>query len=454
LSRRLPHGLLQRPEGLLVTTFAGLIAVGTLILWLPFCHADDEVGPLDALFTATSAVCVTGLITRDTATEFSRSGQAVILVLIQLGGLGVMTFGALAFQLLHRRVSFQSHAAVQDLFFRGELRGNLRAALRRIVLMTFTLEALGGLLLYAGLRSGQQPRGAGFEAAFLAVSGFCNAGFSVYSDSAIGLRDSSLIVWTLMALIVAGGLGYTVLFELQQRAWRRVRRSRSFPVGWSLNSKTVLGASAALIGIGTVGLLLAGLTPQEWTAGAAVQNALFQSVTARTAGFSTIDVAALSAPALLVLIPLMFIGGSPGSCAGGIKTTSLCVWLARVRARLAGRQDVTFARRRIPQDVVRRAALILALATLWNLVGIMILVVTENVGDPTRFEHVMFEQVSAFATVGLSTGITPHLSIPGKLWIIASMFVGRLGPLTIALAVARTRAAPRFAYPHERVMVG
>ncbi|MBU0618330.1 MAG: ATPase [Planctomycetes bacterium] len=448
------RGLLYRPEGLLVTTFAALVLTGTIVLRLSVCQTADQIGLLDTLFTATSAVCVTGLITHDTATEFSRAGQVVILILIQLGGLGVMTFGALAFQLLHKQVSFQSQAAVQGLLFQGEFRGKLRTALRRIVLITISLEALGVLLLYAGLTDSADPQGGLFEAVFLAISGFCNAGFSVYSDSAVRLRDSQLIMWTLMALIVAGGLGYTVLFEMLERGWRRLRRRRGSPVNWSLNSRIAILASAALIGVGTLGLLLTGLTPREQTFGGCVLNALFQSVTTRTAGFNTVDTAMLSVPALMVLIPLMFIGGSPGSCAGGIKTTSLCVWLARIRARIAGREDIVLAHRRVPHDIVRRAALILALAALWNLAGITFLTLTENVGDEVRLEQIIFEQVSAFGTVGLSTGITPGLSVLGKLWIIASMFAGRLGPLTVALAVVRKPAATRFAYPEERVMIG
>jgi trk system potassium uptake protein TrkH len=446
--------LLNRPEGLLVATFVGLVLVGTIALRLGVCQTTHPIGLLDTLFTATSAVCVTGLITHDTATEFSRAGQIVILVLIQLGGLGVMTFGAVAFQLLRKRVSFQSHAAVQDLFFRGALSASLRVALRRIVLITFIFEALGAWLLYVGLHDGAAPKGGPFEAVFLAISAFCNAGFSVYSDSAVRLRDSHLIMGTMMTLIVVGGLGYTVLLEIAGRAWRALRRRREFPVVWSLNSRIVLLASAVLIGAGAAALLLTGLTSNERTVGDRLLGALFQSVTARTAGFNTVDIAALSVPSLMILIMLMFIGGSPGSCAGGIKTTSFCVWLARIRARLAGREDVTLADRRIPHEVVRRAALVIALATLWNVAGIMILALTEPVGGTLRLEQIIFEQISAFGTVGLSTGITPHLSALGKLWIIASMFAGRLGPLTIALAVIRSQSVPRFTYPDDRVMIG
>lgn len=447
--------IIYRPETLLVLTFGTLILIGTALLQLPIAAAqpDEPLSLVDAGFTATSAACVTGLITRDTATAFSRFGQIVILILIQLGGLGIMSFGALAAQVFRLRISFTSQAAWQSVFFEGQKRGNLRRALRRILLMTIVIEAFGALSLYAGLRNTDAPSGDGFEAVFLAISAFCNAGFSVYSDSAVGLRDSNLIIWTLMILIVAGGLGYTVLLETGDRTWRRIRRRDQKAAVWSLQSKLVLKTSAALILVGALILLLTGLTAGEGPFTTRAIHALFQSVTARTAGFNTINIGALPVASLLILMGLMFIGGSPGSCAGGIKTTTAGVWLARVRARLRGREDVTLENRCLPHDVVRRAALVLAIAALWNALGIIILAITEGGRPNMPFEHLVFEQVSAFGTVGLSAGLTPSLSLAGKLWIMATMFVGRLGPLTIALAVL---SPPRalYKYPTERVMIG
>ncbi len=446
--------LILRPQTLLVLTFAALVAIGAVLLSLPICHADprNPVSPLDALFTATSAVCVTGLITRDTATDFSRTGQIVILVLIQLGGLGIMTFGAMAFQLVGRRLSFSSVEALRDMFFQHELRGSLRAAAGRIVLLTFGFEALGAALLYQGLRASQA--GGVFEAVFLAVSAFCNAGFSVYSDSLMSLRHSTLVVFTVMGLIVVGGLGYSVLLEIGRQTFKRLRRRREPPVVWSLHTKLVLVTTAGLIVLGTALLLITGVGREADTAGGALLAALFQSITARTAGFNTVPIGALPVPALLILIPLMFVGGSPGSCAGGIKTSTATVWLARTRARLLGQPWVALFGRRIPTEILRRAVLVVSLAMLWNLVGIFLLTVTEHVGDGLRFEQVIFEQISAFGTVGLSTGLTPHLSPAGKLWIIASMFAGRVGPLTVALAVIRPRTPPPYTYPYEPVMIG
>jgi trk system potassium uptake protein TrkH len=450
--------VLYRPQSLLVTTFGLLILVGTVLLRLPIAQV-QPVGLVDAFFTATSAVCVTGLITVDTATAYSRFGQTVILALIQLGGLGIMTFAALAAQLLRLRISFSSQAAWQSVFFEGPARGDLRRALHRILLMTLVIEAIGTGLLYLGLRRAGPARGGLFEAVFHSVSAFCNAGFSVYSQNAAAFRDLPLMVATLMALIVVGGLGYTVLLEIVGRGWRRLRGRREGPVVWSLHSRIVLKMSTLLIFGGAAVLVFTGLTAAEESLGARVWHALFQSVTARTAGFNTVDIGALPLPSLLILIGLMFVGGSPGSCAGGIKTTSAAVWLARVRARLTGREDVTLERRRVPHDIVRRAALVLSVATLWNLAGAMILSLCAGGPAGVRLEQLIFEQISAFGTVGLSANpgtavsLSGTFSAVGKLWIILTMFVGRLGPLTIALAVIpRPRAA--YEYPIERVMIG
>jgi trk system potassium uptake protein TrkH len=450
---RLSRPWLYKPELLLIGTFLLLILVGGAALLLPACQR-AKVNALDAFFTAASAVCVTGLITVDTEKDYSRLGQTVILVLIQLGGLGIMTFSALVAATLGRRVSFTSHAAIQDVFFQRDVQRSLRVALVQIVLLTLTIEAVGAVLIYTGLRALPEPRDRPFDAIFLSVSAYCNAGFSVYSDNLMGVRSSGLLVTTIMLLITLGGLGYTVLIELGERLWRRLRPGRQGRLVWSLNSTVVLVTSALLTGGGAALLCLTGMTSRESGVLATVWHALFQSVTSRTAGFNTVDIAALPVPSLMVLIGLMFIGGSPGSCAGGIKTTSAAVWAARLWSHVTGRSEVVLARRRIPEDVVRRAAMVVALAAVWMGGGVMLLTITEGVGDGHRLEDLIFEQVSAFGTVGLSTGVTPELTPLGKLWIMASMFAGRVGPLTVALALIPRQGAPPFAYPRERVMIG
>ncbi len=450
--------LLYRPEAILAGTFAGLILAGTIALRLPVSHKGQTVGVVDALFTATSAVCLTGLITVDTETGFSRIGQTVILLLIQLGGLGIMTFAALSAQVFRLRLSFSSHAAWQSAFFGTEARVDLRRALRSILLMTLVIEATGVPLLYLGIqRLGGHAEW--FDAVFHSISAFCNAGFSLYGENAVAFRGSALVLWTLAGLIVAGGLGYTVLLECIQRAWRRLRARREGPVVWSLHSRVVLKATAGLILGGAVLLLLSGLTPDEQAPGSRITNALFQSVTARTAGFNTLSIGCLPLSSLLILIALMYVGGAPGSCAGGIKTPTAAVWVARVRARLIGRDEVTLGGRRIPQDVVRRAALVISVATIWNLAGVFILSIVEAPHCGAGLEQLVFEQISAFGTVGLSTNTASPVSLSGlfgplgKLWVAATMFVGRLGPLTLAMAVIPAARKP-YEYPTERVLIG
>ena len=345
-------------------------------------------------------------------------------------------------------MSFSSQAAWRGVFFEARRQANLGRALWGILLLTLTCEAAGTLLVRAGMDD-VDVVGGWYEALFTAVSAFCNAGFSVYSDSLMSFRSSLLIVATVALLIVAGGLGYGVSLEVLERGWRWLRRQPAHPVRWSLQARLVLGVSLALTVGGAVALFVTGLARGSGT----VLDAVFQSITARTAGFNTIEIDLLPMPALLVLIALMFVGGSPGSCAGGVKTTTAAVWVARVWTRLTDREDVSVLGRRIPRDIVRRAGLVLALAGIWNLAGMLLLALTEQGHPEWGLEDLLFEQVSAFATVGLSTGVTPGLSTIGKLWIIITMFVGRLGPVTIAFAMlSRPQTLSR--YPVERVMVG
>lgn len=445
---------LRRPEALLVAAFAGLIVIGTGVLLLPVCHAEQGIGVIDALFTATSAACVTGLITRDTAAAWTPTGQIVILVLIQLGGLGVMTFAALAFQVLRLRATFSTHAAVRDVFLQSDSNISLRTAIRGIFLLTLAFEALGGLALYFSLPTAAPGCSRTFTAVFLSISAFCNAGFSVFSDSLAAVSQSHTTVAVVIVLIVAGGLGYPVWFELIERAARLGRPRSNGPLRISLNTRVVLALSGAFILIGFVSILGCGLTSQERSWGAWAWHGLFQSVTCRTAGFNTVDIGHLPLATLMIMIALMFVGGSPGSCAGGIKTTSLAVWTARILARVRGQEDVVLAGRRIPHDIVRRAVLLISLAAVWNATGILLLAIVESADPTLSLESLVFEQVSAFGTVGLSTGITASLTPVAKLWIIATMFAGRLGALTIAVAVIKPAKRPAYTFPHERLMIG
>jgi trk system potassium uptake protein TrkH len=437
----------------LIGGFAAVIFLGALLLCLPWAQ-HGRVGFLDALFTSTSAVCVTGLTVVDTGTEFTFFGQVVIVLLIQTGGIGIMAFAALAFQLLGRRMSLQSQAVLQDTFFQRNVAGEFHRSFRVILMLTFAIEATGALLIWAFLLPRMETGPALFSAVFHSVSAFCNAGFSIHSDNLISLRDSPAILIVIMLLIILGGLGYTVLNEL----WAPIGRRRSRSVGvrkpnvFSMNGRLVLWVTSFLLVGGAVGILVFGLTSNEVTWGEKILNAAFQSVTARTAGFNSVDIGKMPETSLFILIVLMFIGGSPGSCAGGIKTTTTAIWGARIRAALRGERDVQLLGRRIPWEQVGRADLLVALAICWNMAGIMLLLATEA-KLPESHLGLVFEQISAFGTVGLSTGLTPSLSSVGKIWIIATMFVGRLGPLTIAMWMMPMHKG-HVRYPKGTVMIG
>lgn len=456
-----PHLLIRafrRPEGVLASIFGALILLGSLLLSLPIAHTHPIEGAwyaqiIDSLFTATSAVCVTGLIVLDTGKDYTLFGQLVILTLIQLGGLGIMALGAFAMQLVGLRISFRSQAALSDMFYQKNAAANFRRNLHWIIILTLFIEAVGAGLLFAATPDDMDTASAAYISIFHSISAFCNAGFSTYTNSLEVFNDTPAFIAIAAGLIVIGGLGYTVLIELLQRL-REFITGRQTTVVWSLNTRVVLMTSVILVVGGAIMLDALGFRHQSEGPWARTGHALFQSITARTAGFNTVDIGVLPACSLLWLMMLMFVGGSPGSCAGGIKTTSLAIWVARLWARLRNRDDVTIGGRRVPIDLVRRTGMLVGIAAVFNLLGITILSITE-LGPDSKFvfEEVLFEQISAFATVGLSTGITAQLSCIGKLWIIVSMFVGRLGPLTIALIVIERRQA-LIRMPQERLMIG
>jgi trk system potassium uptake protein TrkH len=445
------------PEAILVGSFAATILVGALLLLLPWAHQPGRVNFLDALFTSTSAVCVTGLVVVDTGTDYTRFGQIVIMLLIQAGGLGIMTFAALMFQFLGRRLSLRSQALLHGSFFQQDIGINFRAIFKRILWLTAVTELLGAAILFTALL----PRAAHlgetlFISLFHAISAFCNAGFSLYKDNLLEVCHNHLFTITIMGLIVIGGLGHTVVHELWQRVECRLPGSRgqkNTDSRLSVHSQVVLRVTVILIVGGAAGLLILGLTAAETSWGARLSAALFQSITARTAGFNTVDIGLLPQSSLLLLVILMFIGGSPASCAGGIKTTAFAISWAELRARVRGETEVRLLDRRIPNETLWRVSLLLRLALLWNIVGVLLLLVTEGARPGISMHHVIFEQISAFGTVGLSTGITDKLSAPGRLWIIATMFMGRLGPLTLAMWFFTPKPG-HVQYPEGKVMIG
>jgi trk system potassium uptake protein len=437
------------PARLLVLSFACAILAGTLLLWLPFSHRGN-VGPLEALFTATSAVCVTGLIVVDTGTDFTVFGQLVILLLIQTGGLGIMTFAAIAMKMGGGRMPLTHQQALEDSIFQRNAAAEFTHTFPRILRMVAVIELAGFGLLCAGLVAAERNWSAVYSALFHTISAFCNAGFSLYSDSLCRFGGNGLVVGTVMILIVLGGLGHVVLRELQLELRRMaMREPLAYARRFSFHTRVVLTVSGVLILGGAVALGIFGMGTEPGSG--RFGQALFQSITARTAGFNTVDIGRLTMPSALVVILLMFIGGSPGSCAGGIKTTSFAIWLARVRSALHGREEVSLLGRMIPPELVLRAVAVVGLAFIWNAAGVLIL--AEFLPAGTRLRDIAFEQISAFGTVGLSTGLTARLTAVCQLWIIATMFVGRLGPLTLVLSFLTTKRA-QTRYAEGRVMIG
>ncbi len=449
----------QRPAVLLAGSFAVMIAVGSLLLTLPlsvtrFAH----ISYVDSLFTMASAVCVTGLAVNDVPSTYTLFGQGVILAGIQLGGIGIMTIAALALT-FSRNTSLQSqlrYAAMLD----ARTLADLRRIVVGIIAGTFIIEAVGALALW--LMFTGDPRlgeaSALWMAVFHAISAFCNAGFSLFPGGLTGFIGDPGVQTVIMLLITLGGLGFPVMMELVRTGWRRlirmVSKSRPMPPRLSLTTRVVFSTSLLLIALGTGAVLVleftGALAPAgEVGPGGRVLAALFASVNARTAGFNTIDHAVLKDATLLLLCALMFIGGSPASTAGGIKTTTAAVLYATLRGELRGREP-ELGGRAIAPEALRKAVAVTAMSFGLLLTFILLLTLTEE----QPFIRLAFEAVSAFATVGLSTGITGSLTVAGKLIITAAMFIGRVGPFTIALAVAREGGAQRYRLAREDLPVG
>ena len=445
------------PASLMLISFCLAIIAGALLLLLPISTQGAGISTLDALFTATSAVCVTGLAVVDTGSRFSLFGQSVILLLIQLGGLGIMTISVSLFLFIGRRVPFKQRLAMQDVFAHTP-RKDIFGLVRSMLSYTLLVEGAGAVLLFWQFW-GPQPLGrALYLALFHSVSAFCNAGFCLFSDSLIAYRDSYSMNLIVCGLIVLGGIGFPVVYELYLRF-----RKRAVTRTLSLHSKVVLLTTALLIVTGTVVFALLEETRSGapfWSRGLWLP-AVFQSISARTAGFNTVDMASLGSTSLTFIIFLMFFGASPGSCGGGLKTTTLAVLGLYSLERLKGGDRVSLFKRTIPQKAVDKAVSLFLLAiTLIMVMLFAILVVQEpRVGAPDVPRHFLaylFEVVSAFGTVGLSMGVTPVLAPVGKALIILLMLIGRLGVPTFTYLLLRSNSvrSKGFHYAEERIMLG
>jgi len=446
------HGL--SAAQLLVVSFLGLIILGTLAFKLiPGLYRGDGLSFTDAVFTATSAVCVTGLIVVDTATYFTTWGQLVILVLIQLGGLGMLVVTSVIISALGGRPSVRTESLVigaRDVL--PEV--SPRRLIFNIVRFTFIFEAVGAVLLYLAWGPQLGWREAIWPSVFHSVSAFCNAGFSTNSTSLTGFQDSPLTIAIVSALVIAGGLGFVTITEIRHRLARGFRKKRRL----SVYSQLVLCSSGALLLLGWLlyatfewqGLLV------EMPVADKLTNSWFMSVTPRTAGFNTVDYSQASDSTNFLTIILMMIGGSPGSTAGGMKTTTFMLLGLLAWSRLRSQPTVTFAHRSIPAATIERAIGLFVIAVGVVVGGVFVLALigdTRGAGEP--FLMRLFETASAFNTVGLSMGITPHLSSLSRWVVIVLMFAGRTGPLAIAAAlVIRQQPGGRYRLAYEDVAVG
>ncbi len=429
-----------KPARIIALSFLTAISIGTLLLLLPI-STHSGITFIDAFFTAASAVCVTGLTVRNIGTFFTSFGQSVILILFQLGGLGIMAFSTMFALMLGRRITIKDRRTLSVVFENIEVDAGV--LLKWMFVFTFIIEGLGVVFLnFYWHDSGI------FFALFHSVSAFCNAGFSLFSTSLQGMRSDVLMNLVFIFLIIAGGIGFLVLYDLGRYFKSRLLKKDA---RLTLHTKMVLVITSALLITGAVFLfaseyqgVLKGLGLKS-----KILASCFQSVTARTAGFNTVSIDQLKPGSKLLLSMLMFIGASPGSTGGGIKTVTFGLILLGIVAILRGKNQIRFFNRAIPLDLFEKAVVIFALSISWVLFATLVLVFTEQ----QNVLNIVFEIISAFGTVGLSCGITAKLTVVGKLIIILTMFFGRIGPMTLAIALAK-RQEGNFKLPEENVMVG
>ena len=436
------------PPKTLVLGFALIILLGTFLLTLPSATVNGQGLPwLDSLFTATSATCVTGLVVVDTGTTFTTFGQMIILSLIQIGGLGFMTVATFFSLIMRKKISLRERLILQESLNQMTMEGVVRLA-KMILIFTALAELIGGVLLSIRFAFDFPLPKAIYFGFFHAVSNFNNAGFDLMGDfaSLTGYVDDPLVTLVVCLLIILGGIGFIVVSDLYE--YRHTRRL-------SLHTKVVLSTTALLVLGGTVLIFILEYTNpktlQPLSMLGKVLGSLYQSVTARTAGSNTLSIGDMRQSSLFLIILLMFIGASPGSTGGGIKTTTFATLIGAVIAQIKGKEDVIFFRQRILAHMIYKSLTVTMTGLFIVMAVTMALSITEA---GASFEMILFEVTSAFATTGLSMGLTPSLSPIGKTLIILTMFAGRVGPLTIAFALAQRKQKEYFRYPKGKITIG
>lgn len=436
------------PPQLIMIIFFALIWVGAILLALPLSASDGKsIGLLDALFTATSAICVNGLIVVDTGSVFSTFGQVIIMILIQVGGLGFMTLGVMVAIILGKRIGLKQRLLIQQATNSTSAQGLVKLSLY-IVLIAFAFEALATLVLTVRWQGDLGWGQALYYALFHSVSAFNNAGFSLWSDSLSPFVGDPVVNLTIITLFISGGLGYIVVVDLfRKRSWKKL----------SLHSKIVIIGSSSLYLIGFIIIfLLENWNPSTFadlSYSERVWAALFQGTAPRSSGFNTIDIGSMLATSQFFIIILMFIGASSGGTGGGIKINTFVVLVLATIQTFRGGGQVHAFERKIAEETVMRA-LAVVMSSLAFVLGISILLsISEGILEK-HFLDVLFEATSAFSTTGLSMGLTSELSIPGKIIVIFTMFAGRLGPLTLAFALAQKKRTSKIGYAEDHVLIG
>ncbi|PKM50162.1 MAG: Trk family potassium uptake protein [Firmicutes bacterium HGW-Firmicutes-7] len=453
-----------KPTQILVLGFLFIILIGTLILNLPISSNDGQsIGLLNALFTATSAVCVTGLAVVNTLEHWTMFGKIAILALIQIGGLGFMTITTTLFIILGKKISLKERLIIQEALNQYSLSGMVRLT-KNVVLGTLLIEAIGAILLSIRFVPEYQWYGV-FMGIFHSVSALCNAGFDIVGDSSLTPYFGDVLVnFTIMTLIVLGGLGFTVWLDYIKLI--KDKKKYKYPIRrafhkLSLHTKLVTVISVALIGVGFIFFLVVeGMNPDtlgELPFHERLLGSLFQSVTTRTAGFNTMNLSQMNNASKFMTIILMFIGGSPAGTSGGIKTVTFGIIFLAVVSVTRGRADVEAFNKRISWDIVKKALAVMVISITVVISTTMLLSLTEiEILNKYNFMDIFFEAVSGFGTVGLSLGITSELSSMGKLIMCFTMFIGRLGPITmmVAFTLKDKKRKTTIRNPEEKVMVG
>lgn len=435
------------PSQILINSFLVIIAIGTLLLMLPIATTDGQgSGFVNALFTTTSAVAVTGLSIVDIGKEFTVFGQVVVMILIQLGGLGIMTFSSVLMMIIKKKISYNEKVVLKEGLNHETLGGIIRF-IRNVIKIVIIIEGIGAILLTIVFMKDYSFGKAFYYGVFHSISAFCNAGFALFPKNLIKYQNNYLLNFTISFLIIFGGIGFAVIQAV-------VYYFRDIKNRINLTSKIAINITMWLILFGTLIIFIS-----EGKNSATIGNmdffhklsaSFFQSVTTRTAGFNTIDMAQLRPATIFLFYILMIIGASPGSTGGGIKTTTFGIIIVAVISNIKNRENIEIYNRTVNDEIVKRALTVLGLSLMYISVITISILLVENI----EMTKILFEVISAFATVGLSLGITSSLTVFSKILIISTMFIGRVGPLTVAIALSEKKNKMKYKFPEENISVG